>query len=511
MEKLRIVLVDDEPLVLSSISEMIESIGGPYEIVGTTFNGLKLIREKSPDIAVVDIKMPIMDGLEMAKAVREEGFSTRIVLLSAYKDFKYAQKGIDIGVYNYILKHEIDGNTIGRLFEKIRQEMDTKTRTEYYSQRNFLREMVNGNLIDSKIMEYFTNKIPKNLDMMVFRANHPLQISGNPMSKPVNSCFIENEINKKLEELEAFCMIPYQAESYLLFFENVTPSQIYRFNKLNECVRKITGGCRHGGTFSFVALSYPISLRDIAAAARCMFRHMDVESIQKGGSFSSIALHDADGYGESVNPDTSLYALLGQRNPLLINEFLDHICETVKNTRVSRNDAEKLLFNIVNELKNFRKANNMPPLSHTGLMAPEVYWIGDAVEWIKAAAKITLDEMESIPKANSKKLQSALDYIHRHYRDAEFTQQQVADKLDFSSVYLSILFRKELNMSFLEYVTKCRIDLARQLLLHSNKKVYEISQEVGYLTSQYFSRIFKQQTGVTPAEFREKGGAGNER
>lgn len=65
-------------------------------------------------------------------------------------------------------------------------------------------------------------------------------------------------------------------------------------------------------------------------------------------------------------------------------------------------------------------------------------------------------------------------------------------------------------MSFLEYVTKFRIDKAKYYLVHTNKKIYEIAGHVGYMTSQYFSKIFKQQTGMTPAEYRERGGKSDE-
>ena len=69
---------------------------------------------------------------------------------------------------------------------------------------------------------------------------------------------------------------------------------------------------------------------------------------------------------------------------------------------------------------------------------------------------------------------------------------------------------KRQQLSFLEYVTKCRIDKAKYYLVHTNKKIYEISDHVGYMTSQYFSKIFKQQTGMTPAEYRERGGKSDE-
>ena len=93
-----------------------------------------------------------------------------------------------------------------------------------------------------------------------------------------------------------------------------------------------------------------------------------------------------------------------------------------------------------------------------------------------------------------KNCKEALAYIQDHFTES-ITQQQVAEALGFSSVYLGLLFRKEMQLSFLEYVTKCRIDKAKYYLVHTNKKIYEIAGHVGYMTSQYLVKFLNSRQG----------------
>ena len=108
----RIVVVEDEELVRQGIVHAVdwESIG--CEVVGEASNGragLAVIREKKPDLIVADIKMPVMDGIGMVRELREEGLGVRVIFLTAYSDFSYAQNAVKLGAADYLLKPFRDG------------------------------------------------------------------------------------------------------------------------------------------------------------------------------------------------------------------------------------------------------------------------------------------------------------------------------------------------------------------------------------------------------------------
>lgn len=100
----------------------------------------------------------------------------------------------------------------------------------------------------------------------------------------------------------------------------------------------------------------------------------------------------------------------------------------------------------------------------------------------------------------SRKVREAMTYIREHYTE-DVGLNEIALRLDVSSIYLSHLFKKEVGITFSAYITKLRIERAKELLRQGDKKIYEISEAVGYQTVQYFSKVFKKETGKTPGEF----------
>ena len=100
----------------------------------------------------------------------------------------------------------------------------------------------------------------------------------------------------------------------------------------------------------------------------------------------------------------------------------------------------------------------------------------------------------------SNRIQNAIQYIHTHY-DQDLTMEEVAKNLGISCIYLSKLFKKETGQTFLEYLTNYRMERAKYILSKGDYKVYEVAEQVGYKTSQYFSSVFRKNTGMNPSDY----------
>ena len=117
----RIVIIDDEHLIVSSIKVMLEKINKEYEVVGTANDGiagLEIIHKYVPDILLIDIKLPGMNGLEVIEKVKDLYPNMVFVLISGYQKFEYAKKGIELGVCDYIDK-PITREKLIKLMKKI--------------------------------------------------------------------------------------------------------------------------------------------------------------------------------------------------------------------------------------------------------------------------------------------------------------------------------------------------------------------------------------------------------
>ena len=135
----------------------------------------------------------------------------------------------------------------------------------------------------------------------------------------------------------------------------------------------------------------------------------------------------------------------------------------------------------------------------------EVKHVVSSVQPVNVAQRpgVLAKEGEQSP---TKIVRDALYYIRRHYNE-NISLTDVAEHINVNKSYLCDVFKKEQKVTILQYMTNLRIEKAKELLLHTDMKMYEISVEVGYNDYTYFSQIFKRNTGETLSEFRKKAGS----
>ena len=112
---------------------------------------------------------------------------------------------------------------------------------------------------------------------------------------------------------------------------------------------------------------------------------------------------------------------------------------------------------------------------------------------------------ERLPDTNeySESVAMVIRYVQKNYAD-NISLNDAAEAVHLTTTYLSYVFHKETNITFSEYLQSCRIDRARELLEHTDEKVREIGQMVGYNDNRHFSKTFKKVTGLTPQEYRKQ-------
>ena len=132
-EKMKIIIVEDERKSLMGLTALIGQLEERWDIVGTAGNGeegVRLIAREQPDVVITDVMMEQMDGLEMMEAIRNQGNECKFIVLSGYADFKFAQKAIQLGSVDYLLK-PVTKKTLRAVLERVEQ----KIREEKYQIR----------------------------------------------------------------------------------------------------------------------------------------------------------------------------------------------------------------------------------------------------------------------------------------------------------------------------------------------------------------------------------------
>ena len=127
---MKIAVIEDEKPIREGLVHILNKISPEYQVVGSAENGaegLILLEEEMPDLIMLDIQMPDMDGLQMLKEARARGIYTKVIILTAYSDFSYAKKAIELGIENYLLK-PVNLTELKKTLEKIKEELFVEQR-----------------------------------------------------------------------------------------------------------------------------------------------------------------------------------------------------------------------------------------------------------------------------------------------------------------------------------------------------------------------------------------------
>ena len=142
---LKFVIVDDEPLALESFAELLDWEKYGFSLAGCAANGaqaLQLVQDKQPEIVFTDIRMPIMDGLELCRRLHEEHPDVKVVILTAYRDFEYARRALSYGVTEYLLKNQIEPETVLPLLKRMQEEIEQERRRKEAQKHHYYQSMM---------------------------------------------------------------------------------------------------------------------------------------------------------------------------------------------------------------------------------------------------------------------------------------------------------------------------------------------------------------------------------
>lgn len=531
-----IMIVDDEGEVREGIKNNINWAEYNFELVGDCENGfdaMEMVDKLQPDIVLTDICMPFVDGLELTKYITDKYPQTRVIILTGYDEFEYAQNAVKYKAYDYILK-PITANELRKILTKLSQELDAeKEKLEDFNRlklllneslpilkERFLNRILSGNQTDNKIHEKFEQ--------------FNIKLVGN--------AFIAIEID--LDDNSSFDDTQPEVEDELLHFA------VYNICEtiISDSGNGIAFQNSNEKTVVILAGEDTLSLHDRAVKTaeeikQTVEKHLKVTvTVGIGMCCSSIVdIHHSYKYAESA---VDYRFLLGKNRVISINDIegkksekpafnkewrrklvvaiktgtiseIDSITtKLVENLKESYESIEKSYYQIQNIVIHIIGALNelgfseLEVFGKEGGLLTEVYTIKTLEEiedWLKNLCKKASGYLTGKRDDNSLiQAKKAEEYIRSNYRDPNISLNSICKHLLMSTSYFSSVFKNHTGQTFIEYLTRVRIEKAMELLKISDMKVYEISEEIGYKDPHYFSLIFKKISGNTPSEFRER-------
>lgn len=506
---MRIVIVEDEIKIREGMGKMIES-QTEHLIVGEAADGeegLQMVLRFKPDLVITDIRMPRKSGLQMLQELAAKKIKVHSVILSGYSDFEYAQKAIRYGADDYLLK-PLAIDDVRKMLKGIEEKIQEEETYIYGHQENRLRDILFGNVEETEeTIEELCRVCKFESDM-----KYELMAGYIGSAQPSYKECVEKEINALRKEFKEF-------KIYLLYQEN---SQIFFCLTVGRNLDKEEKARYERTFFNQVICNYQKKdEKSIWAKVDCTERNLQEARKHLEQNLSYALVMDNDDwisdemvceyhavpyeYPLEIGNRLKNAVCKGEREEMIQagEAFVDYMKAThyfpadmrfgfIKSYYIVENTLQDIDLTLRDHLKNsgiIRRMENV--LSWEELLSA----------W-EDVIKIIVEERVKREDISNYIIQRAINYIREHYQEG-ITQEEVSRKLEITPEYLSALFNREMGITFSVFLKKFRLSHAKRLLKGSDMKIYEVAETVGYSDAKYFARVFKEEYGVTPGEYRQ--------
>ena len=532
----KVFLVEDEIVVREGIRNNIDWEQYGFQFAGDAPDGelaLPLIRQIKPDVLITDIKMPFMDGLALIELVRRELPKTRIIIISGYDDFSYAQQAIRMGVEQYLLKPIAKSKMVEVLTELHRKMVEEQKQQEYFEEfmrevreykiftrRRFFEKIVTGGLTVQEITKTARElEIDLNApfyDIVLFSLSSAGYDGSAPERYTEVLAAVEEEIREYISGHPELILFIWNVTIYAVLVKGGKDDIRQR---TDDCITNIADCCMRAGSDVnwHIACGTPVPrLGSIPVCFRkasrllsyryiCPDEHILTEEV-----ISNISSRQNSGqYGGKNGIDQEcIVNFLGNGSMEDIDRYADQLMQSAKAeaampTMLYRYLAMTVYLAAVKYLDTIGCRSygiwSQELRPDDGISAPE-----EAHEYMCRVMRHVLELRDDASKKQQQDLlNQAIEYINAHYYEESISLDKVAKEVNVSPNYFSAIFSQEVGMTFIEYLTNKRIERAKYLLRHTDRRSGEIAFSVGYRDPHYFSFVFKKVTGITPSEYRK--------
>lgn len=521
----RTLLVDDDFLVRSYLKTLDSWEKAGYEIVKDVRDGeeaLRVLEEEPIDVVITDISMPLMDGIELIRHIREEERDIYILVLSCHDDFEYVKEAMRLGADEYILKNTLDEDTLYEILEKSSHQIAgrLKKKMEQVWEKKLIR-------MGSHTLKYhFFNGILSGT--LSGREREEKRTEAGIQGRYQNSAVITMFMRGWHSQNQIWTLL--EAEQYSQYFRHGLSAEMETLlQEDSDYAENIYLGA---GIFCcFLDMSSmrrsSVMRQRLTNVASACFKYCRKEPHDFGIGVSNICIGE-DGIRQAYQQAREMMKLgfydngdilyydcdrkTGNQLPASAEELCDHI-EILKNGR-KQEELEKMMKRVIDDCERAHTDSKLVIQwlrrldKKAGTERPaEFYSDIERVEQLREireryGKELFADKKPEIPADVSGPVRHAIEFIHENYRKS-IGLQDAADAAGVNAAYLSYLFKQEMEIGFSNYLQELRMECAKKLLTTTNYKIKDVAAEAGFNDYHYFSKIFKKLNGCSPADYRK--------
>lgn len=531
VNRYKIMLADDEGIVIDSLKFIIEKEFGDactIEYAKTGRSVIELAETYRPDIAIMDIQMPGINGIEAMREIRENNHSVVFIVMSAYDKFDYAKEAIKLGVLEYITKPMEKTRIVAALKRAMEQiDKERAKRSNDLMIREKLETVMpiieSGLVYNMLFQEHFTEDIENYKNLLNITQNQAYMLAvvcgdtqeGNHMTNAVGSSVKIQEYEKTVRE----CIKEYYPAAVLgtamankLAVMVPCEERKMSYNERIALIEKSRELVRQMRKRTDISFRVGISSIHNIEEARDSYKEALNALIMTTGSVAHVDdLPIGCTYEESypIDLEKRLFAEVknGETNHAVATAetYFDLIAqahgEYLMNIRLKVLEfalyAEHLAYTSGGMTYEFRaRADYLPTVMAMEDIPSLRVW------FIEKIATASHNVSTKATEKSMSVIETAKEYIQNNY-SKDISLDEVSQAANISPYYFSKIFKEDTGEGFVEYLTRIRIEKAKELLTTTECSMKEICAMVGYADPNYFSRSFKKNVGVTPTEYKQ--------
>ncbi len=508
----RLLIVEDEPLERDAVTLLVRKHIPRLNNIRTAENGfqaLESLRDFIPDIILMDINMPGIDGLETIKRMQEQGVRAKFIIITSYNRFEYAQQAIRLGVEDFLIKPS-DIPTIRQTIEKVMDKIDRESDSVDSARRlkeqlTDLQPILKGDLVqliagsaDKKGLEARFSSLglsPEESFILIIKCEG-------------DSPVILNRIRLKLRDLKLEYLSDLVHGLIVIVILAKKEDRDYR-----DLVKTVHSYLMESMSCScIIGAGTPVSR--IEELNTCYLEAQTAlnEAIRKNRRicFHSRTRRQPVRISTDSFADLFLEKLLEQNSDF--RDLADHLFSELYFIEDDTQQKKELIpFQILIQIRQ-KLLDRLPylTLKETVISPDDFVHHKDNRTLRKNLFLNYLEEMKVIISRTGESrqnsvVQKAIDFIRENYHQS-ISLEDLAEYLKLSTFHVSKVIKKSTGHSFPEILTRYRINEAIRLIEEDQLSIKEISYKVGCNSQHYFSRLFKKYTGSSPSEFKNRSG-----
>lgn len=505
---IKLLIVDDEQIEREGMKVILDR-SFPDLIVEEAHNGKMAVEQAKsfePDLVLMDIQMPGMNGLEAIEQIREVQPYVKFIMVTAFDTFQYVQSALKLGAKDYILKpskvSEIR-TTVGKVIQEIENEREQK------EENNLQKEMFQRTLalvetdVVTQLLFDHVHEVHLNMLMEMLDIRFTSRAFVMNVVVPDGKEHLYSKIKEKVRKMKSGWMgALYHGNLPIIIFRDEGQSYRSQAISLARDILTVANVDKQSGwfigigndcsTLEEIRQSYQgaiIASSNTTLPVKYRF-YQDVPVINERDSWQQIKI---------LKKDLVDQVRLGQWDHLKLN--IINLIQSYEMEGLEIQQAQQLTLDALWSIWSI--------LSELGIdtETPIYHYQTPNYRQLRSETMNLLNKMKSSHENHYKNLEAnTIHQIKQFILDnsqKNISLETLSNQVGLSPIYISKMFKEELGINYIDFLTECRIEKAKKLLADSDKSIKEISLEVGYHEPNYFSKVFKKMCNVTPREYRK--------